>query len=127
MINFSEDVVFNLTKIDDSKINKNISLMLVEDEKVVGVYKTVRDQVVFTNKRIVAVDVQGITGKRQEIYTIPYANIQYFSVQTVGFLELVPDSELDLYFTNGFKAHFEFRGKCDILQIGKDISRYALK
>ena len=96
MMNFSKDAVFNLTKIDNDKLNKNVAMILVDGEEVVGVYKTVRDQVIFTDKRIITVDVQGITGKKQEIFTIPYNKIQYFGIQTVGFMELIPDAELEL-------------------------------
>lgn len=128
MMNFSEDAVFNLTQIDNEKINKNVAQLVVPgEETVLGVFKTVRDQVVFTDKRIMTVDVQGITGKRQEIFTIPYNKIQYFGIQTVGFMELIPDAEIELSFTDGKKAKFEFKGRCDILKIGQMISKYALK
>ena len=126
-MNFSQDAVFNLTKIENDKINKNVAMILTDDEQVLGVYKTIRDQVVFTDKRIITVDVIGVTGKKQDIFTIPYNRIQYFGIQTVGFMELIPDAELELSFTDGKKAHFEFRGKCDIRDIGKMISKYALK
>lgn len=127
MINFSENAVFNLQKIDNSKINNNAVAILINGEEIIGVYKTVRDQVIFTSKRIITVDVKGITGKRQEIFTMPYSNIQYFGVQTVGFAELIPDAELSLFFNNGLKATFEFKGQCDILEIGKLISEYTLQ
>lgn len=126
MLDFSKNAVFNLKKIPDSDMNKNVNCLLIENESVIGVYKTIRDQVVFTNKRIITIDVQGIMGKRQEFFTLPYSKIQYFGVQTVGFAELIPDSELDLFFTNGMKAVFEFKGQCDILEIGKTISRFTL-
>ena len=127
MMNFAKDVVFNLTKIDNSKINKNVAATLVDGEQVIGVYKTVRDQVVFTDKRIITVDVQGLTGKKQEIFTIPYARIDYYAIQTPGFLEINADSELVISFTNGLKAEFEFKGNCDIRQISKMIATYALR
>ena len=127
MIDFSEDVTFKLRKVDNHNINKNASAMLIDDEEVIGVYKTVRDQVVFTDKRIIAIDVKGITGKRQELFILPYTNIQYFGVQTVGFFELIPDSELSLFFNNGMAANFEFRGESDIIEIGKVISQFTLK
>ncbi|MBR0537152.1 MAG: PH domain-containing protein [Clostridia bacterium] len=126
MINFSQNATINLHKIDNAQLNRNAQMLLVEGEQVIGVYKTVRDQVIFTNKRLIIVDVQGITGKRQELVTLPYSTIQYFSVQTTGFAELIPDAELSLYFTNGLQANFEFRGSSDILEIGRMISRYTL-
>ncbi len=126
-LDFDTDWNFDLTQIDASDVNKNIYAMLVEGEQIVDSYKTVRDQLVFTNKRMIHVDVKGITGKKQFISVMPYKMIQYFTVQTVGFAELIPDAELALHFSNGHTGRFEFRGKCKILEIGKKISRYCLE
>lgn len=127
MINFSQNSTINLQKIDSSKINDNAKLLILEDEEIIGVYKTIRDQLIFTNKRILTVDVKGVTGKRQEIFSLPYSKVQYFGIQTVGFAEIIPDSELALFFNNGLKASFEFKGSNDILEIGKNISKFTLQ
>ena len=127
MINFSENSLINLQKISNNDINKNAKALILDNETVIGVYKTIRDQVIFTDKRIMTVDVKGITGKKQEIFSLPYAKVQYFGIQTVGFAELIPDSELALFFNNGLKANFEFKGNNDILEIGKNISKYTLQ
>ena len=50
----------------------------------------------------------------------------YFSIQTPGFLELIPDSELFIMFSNGFTARFEFKGNVDIGRIGRMISEFVL-
>lgn len=126
MINFSNDAVFNLKPIDFKDVQNDVSNLLIDGEELIGAYKTVRDQVVFTNKRVITIDVQGITGKRKDYSTLPYSKLQYFSVQTPGFAELIPDCEMELYFTNGFKAKFEFRGNCNIIQLGKILSGYVL-
>ena len=126
MINFSEDAVFNLTGIDEGKVKRDLANLLIDDEYIVGAFKTVRDQVVFTNMRIVAIDVQGVTGMRKEYTTLPYSKIQYFSIKTPGFIEIVPDCELEIVFNNNFHAKFDFTGKCDIVRLGRCISEYAL-
>ena len=100
--------------------------VLIGGEEVVMAFQTVRDQLIFTNKRIIAVDVQGITGKRKSFSTMPYSKIQYFSIQTPGFAELIPDSELFIMFSNTFTAKFEFKGGVDIGKIGRMISEYVL-
>lgn len=123
---FDTDLNFDLTPIDTTHVNKNIYAMLIPGEQVVDAFKTVRDQVVFTNKRILSVDVKGITGKKQFISSMPYKMVQYFTVQTVGFAEVIPDAELEVFFANGHKAHFEFRGKCKITEIAKDLGKYCL-
>lgn len=126
MVNFSNNAVFNLSPIKEEQVQENVKNLFVSGETIIGVYKTVRDQVVFTNKRIITIDVQGITGKKKDYSTLPYSKIQYFSVQTPGFAELVPDCEMELYFTNGFVAKFEFKGNCNIIELGRIISSYIL-
>lgn len=107
-------------------VNQNALRILIDGKQLLCAFKTVRDQVLFTNKRIITVDVQGVTGKRQEVSTLPYSKIQYFSIQTPGFAELVPDSEMELFFSNGFMARFEFKGNTNIVALGKVISEYVL-
>lgn len=60
-------------------------------------------------------------------HSMPYSKNQFFSIQTPGFAELVPDSELFLMFSNGFTAKFEFKGDVDIGAIGRMISEYFLE
>ena len=126
-INFNKESVWNLKPINANSVRSELNGLLVEGEFVAAAFQTVRDQLIFTNKRIVAIDVQGLTGKRKSFASMPYSKIQYFSIQTPGFAELFPDSELFLMFTNGFTAKFEFKGAVDIGQIGRMISEYVLE
>lgn len=125
-VNFNRDSVFNLKPISNDEVRGEVDGLLIADEKVEFAFKTIRDQLVFTNKRIISIDVQGITGKRKSFATMPYSKIQYFSIQTPGFMELFPDSELFVMFTNGFTAKFEFKGAVDIGKIGRMLSEYVL-
>lgn len=125
-INFNQNSAFNLKPINKDYVRADVQGLLISGEEIVFAFQTVRDQLVFTNKRIIAVDVQGITGKRKSFSTMPYSKIQYFSVQTPGFAELFPDSELFLVFSSGFTAKFEFKGQVDIGAIGRMISEYVL-
>ena len=124
MINFNKNGIFNLKPIEIEKVREDAKGLLVEGEEILMAFKTIRDQLFFTNKRIVAVDVQGI-GLKKSYATMPYSKIQFFSVRTAGF-ELVPDAELFVMFNNGFTANFEFRGRVDIRAIGQAISHYVL-
>lgn len=125
-VNFNQNSVFNLKPISNDEVRGEVDGLLIADEKVEFAFKTIRDQLVFTNKRIISIDVQGITGKRKSFATMPYSKIQYFSIQTPGFMELFPDSELFVMFTNGFTAKFEFKGAVDIRKIGRMLSEYVL-
>ena len=125
-INFNANSAWNLKPISMDSIRGEVNGLLIVGEEPVMVFQTIRDQLIFTNKRIIAIDVQGITGKRKSYASMPYSKIQFFSIQTAGFLELIPDSELFLMFTNGFTATLEFRSKVDIGRIGRMISEYVL-
>ena len=70
---FRDKPMQNLVRIPEKDICKNAQKLLLDGETVVGAYKTVRDQVVFTTHRIILVDMQGVTGTRQEIFVLPYA------------------------------------------------------
>lgn len=126
MINFNKESVFDLRPINVGEVRNDVVGLLIGGEEIIAAFKTVRDQVIFTNKRIISVDVQGITGKRRSFATMPYSKVQYFVIQTPGFVELIPDSELFIMFTNGFTAKFEFKGNTDIGLLGRCISEYVL-
>ena len=125
-VNFNSNSVFNLKPINVEGGRKEVDGLLLGGEQIEFAFQTVRDQLIFTNKRIISVDVQGIMGKRKSFATMPYSKIQYFSIQTPGFLEMIPDSELYIMFTNGFTAKFEFKGAVDIGKIGRILSEYVL-
>ena len=126
MINFAQDSLFKLHRVNDGDVNKDAVKMFTDGEALVGVYATVRDQVIFTTKRVITIDVAGITGKKKDFCSFPYKHIQFYAVQPAGFAELIPDSELMLVMANGTKVVFEFKGSNDILAIGRAISNYAL-
>ena len=126
-INFNGNSAWNLSPINVAEVRDEVNGLLINGELILSAFKTVRDQLIFTNKRIIAVDVQGITGKRKSFSSMPYSKIQFFTVQSPGFVELVPDSELFVMFSNGFTAKFEFKGGVDIGAIGRMISQYVLE
>jgi len=101
-----------------------VTEFLLADEEVIDAYKSLRDGVVFTNKRIIAVNVQGLTGSKKDFTTLPYKNIVAYSVETSGTLDL--DSELEIYFSAIGKVRFEFTGQTSMLQISKTIAGYLL-
>jgi hypothetical protein len=63
MIDFQKSVLFKLDLIAVNHIHEPINKFLIEGELVLSAFKTVRDQLVFTNKRIIAANVQGLNGK----------------------------------------------------------------
>ena len=127
MINFNKNSAWNLTPINTADVLSEVNGLLIPGETIVSAFKTVRDQLIFTNERIISVDVQGLTGKKKSFSSLPYSKVQFFGIQTPGFMEIIPDSELVLAFANGFTATFEFKGGVDIGAIGRSISEFVLK
>jgi len=125
-VNFNDESVFNLKPIEADSVRKDVQALLIEGEEIISAFHTVRDQLVFTNKRIIAIDVQGVTGVKKSFAIMPYSKVQYFTIETPGFMELFPDSKLEIIFANGFVAKFEFRGRTDVGALGRAISKYAL-
>lgn len=125
-INFNGNSVWNLKPINLSEVRGEVNGLLVAGEQPLLAFKTIRDQLVFTNKRIISIDVQGLTGSKKSFSSMPYSKVQFFSIQTPSVAELVPDSEMFLMFSNGFTAKFEFKGNVDIGGIGRMISEFVL-
>ena len=125
MIDFNSNGFFaRLKKVGDDAFGQMISDFLIPGENVIGAYQSVRDGVVFTNKRIIAINVQGITGKKKDFTSIPYSKITTFSLETAGVFDL--DAELEIYLSAVGKVKFEFTGSTDVKEICKMISIYAL-
>ncbi|MBO3734106.1 PH domain-containing protein [Glycomyces niveus] len=124
MIDFSNGSLFKLQQIDPGTIAADLQPLLVQGEQLVSAFKSVRDFVVFTNKRAIAVNAQGITGKKRDYTSLPYSKIQAFSVETAGNFDL--DAELDLWFSGLGKVRFEFKGRVDIRTLANLIGTYVL-
>ena len=91
---FRDKPMENLMRLQEKDICKNVNALLLEGEQIVGAYKTARDQVVFTSHRIIMVDMQGVTGTRQQIFVLPYRKVLHFGIQTAGFGDPVQASQL---------------------------------
>lgn len=122
MIDFKNGMLFKLK--ENAEYATKVTALLLPDEKIIGSYKAMRDGVVFTDKRIIAINVQGITGKKIDYSSLPYSKIVAFSVETAGSFDL--DSELELYFSGLGKVKFDFTGESNIIEISKLIAGYAL-
>ena len=124
MIDFKNDSLFKLTPVDPAAQMDRVGPLLIDGEHIVAAFKTIRDSVVFTNKRVIACNVQGITGKKVDSTSLPYSKIQAYSIETAGTFDL--DCELDLFYSGIGQIRFELRGRCDIRELCRIISSYVL-
>lgn len=116
--------LMNLKSVSVSQIRPEVSEILVPGEDIIQCFQTVRDQVLFTSKRVFVVNVQGITGKKVSYYSYPYSKVQYFGIETAGVLDI--DSELVLVFSDGNRFQFDFKAGVNIKGICAGISKYIL-
>ena len=116
--------LMNLKEIPVGNIRREVTMFLTPNEEIIQAFQTVRDQVIFTSKRVMAVNVQGLTGKKVSYFSYPYSKIQYFGVETAGVLDI--DSELILAFSNGAKLQFDFKSQVNIKAICATISQFVL-
>ena len=124
MIDFTNASYLKLGQVNIETVESKVSELLIESEQIISAYKGMRDFVVFTNKRVIAVNVQGITGKKVDFTSLPYSKITAYSVETAGRFDL--DAELEMWFSGLGRVKFEFKGSADIKEINRLISSYCL-
>lgn len=122
MISFKNKKIIKLYR--NKGYSKQVRELLVAGEEVIDAYRSIRDGIVFTNKRMILVNVQGITGKKVDYTSIPYRKISVFSVETAGVLDL--DAELEVFIQGLGKIAFEFVGFSNIKEISKHIAQHIL-
>ena len=116
--------LLNLRAINLNQVRPEVPELMMEDEQMMQAFMTMRDQVIFTDRRIFVVNVQGLTGKKISYFSYPYSKVIYFGIETAGVLDV--DSELVLAFANGARLQFDFKTNVDIHQISMLISNYIL-
>lgn len=122
---FFDGVLGNSSKIDPAKIQIEFSQILSQGEQVEHAYQLVRDYFVFTNKRFVLVDKQGLTGSKVDYHSIPYKNITHFSIETAGTFDM--DAELKIWIS-GYSVPIQkqFNKKLSIYEVQSVLAQYVL-
>lgn len=111
------------------EVPNELKSFILDNEQVFFAVKTVRDAAIFTDKRILVADKQGITGKKIEYFTIPYKNIITYAVETAGNFDL--DSEIKLQMSGGISIELKFfkDKKMDslLLEVYRIITEFTFK
>ena len=107
----------NASTVDAADASKEYAQLLGTGEQLEHAYKLIRDAVLFTNRRLILVDKQGLTGKKIEYVSIPYKSVVRFSVETAGHFDL--DAELKIW-TSGMTTPIQ-------KQFGKAVSIYEVQ
>ncbi|GAA0361808.1 PH domain-containing protein [Bowmanella denitrificans] len=92
---FLDALLGNAAEVDKSEVAEELAPILADTEQIDRVYKLIRDMYVFTNKRLLLIDKQGMTGRKVEYHSIPYRAITQFKVETAGHFDM--DAELQIW------------------------------
>ncbi|CAM2752464.1 hypothetical protein PAT01_32680 [Pseudoalteromonas atlantica] len=115
----------NASEVDDSDLEKVLDNTLIDGEQVEKAYKVIRDMFIFTNKRLILIDKQGMTGSKMEMVSIAYSKITKFSKESAGHFDL--DAELKIWIgSDPTPISKEFKSGDNINEVYRVISQHAL-
>ena len=114
----------NASEVDGDKLQQELADVLVAGESVDSAYKVQRDTFVFTNKRLILIDRQGITGKKVEYLSVPYKSMVSFAVETAGTFDM--DSELKIWISSQGVLQKTFSKGSNIVKVQQSLAKYVL-
>jgi len=115
----------NASEIEPSGIEADFARVLSPDERIEKAYQLIRDLFVFTNKRLILVDRQGLTGNKVEYHSLPYRSITHFSVETAGHFDL--DAELKIWISGSpLPIEKRFNKQLNIYDVQSVLAGYVL-
>lgn len=116
----------NAGSIDNTTLQKDYGKLLIPSETIEAGFKLLRDTFIFTNKRLILVDVQGLTGRKMEYFSVSYRSISRFSVETAGSFDL--DAELKIWISGEQNPSISkrFNKSVDIYEVQKILAQHIL-
>lgn len=116
----------NASKVDINEVEKEIGPLLAVGENLEHAYKLVRDLFVFTDKRMILVDKQGMTAKKVAYHSVPYKSITHYEIETAGHMDL--DAELKIWLSGKHDPIVkEFKKDDSIYEVQKVMTSYICK
>ncbi len=106
----------NASPVPGDEAREKFSHLFRADETVEFAFKTVRDHVLFTQKRLILVDVQGITGSKKRYTSYPYRALTSFSIETSGTFDLEAEMTLTLSGHPAIELNFSRNSRVEELQ-----------
>ena len=122
---FLDGLMGNASEVEPEQIEGEFARVLASGERIEKAYLLIRDLFVFTNKRLILVDKQGMTGNKVEYHSLPYRNITHFSVETAGHFDL--DAELKIWISGSpAPIQKQFNKKLNIYDVQSVLASYVL-
>ena len=120
-----DSLMGNASEVNLEELADALGPILADNEDLHLAYKLIRDMFVFTNKRLILIDKQGLTGKKVCYHSIPYKAITHFEVETAGRFDM--DSELKLWISGQDQPLVkELKKGTDVVGIQKTIANFML-
>lgn len=120
-----DTILGNASQVNINEIKSQFENILVDNEQIEAAFTLFRDKMIFTNKRIIFLDKQNITGSKKEYLSIPYQSISLFSVESAGTFDA--DAEIKLWVREIGKITKKVGKSTDINHIQKILAKYILK
>lgn len=116
----------NASQIDPKEVQTQYAQILLPEEEVQRAYQLIRDSFIFTTRRLILVDVQGVTGSKVSYLSLPYRSIAGFAVESAGTFDL--DAELKIW-VRGQPAPIlkKFNKKVNIYDVQRVLAHYVLQ
>lgn len=115
----------NASEVNIEDISEEFAPILIADEKIEYAFQIFRDKWIFTNKRLILLDIQNITGKKREYLSIPYRSIDRYSIETAGTLD--DDCEMKIWIRGMAEPLVkEFSRNTDVKGVQRVISEHVL-
>jgi len=121
-----DNLLGNASEVDVSKLQEEAAAVMAPHERLEKAFKIFRDLYLFTDKRLLLVDKQGMTGSKVEYMSLPYRSITRFCIETAGTFDA--DSELKIWISGSPEPLTRQFGKgSNILEVQKVLATYVLK
>lgn len=124
-MDFVAGLLGNAGVVELAELTAMYSSLLVEGEEISIGFKLIRDTFVFTNKRLILVDVQGVSGKKVEYMSIIYSKVTRFSVESAGIFDL--DADLKIWVgSSAAPIRKRFNRNVNIYELQSVLAEYVL-
>jgi hypothetical protein len=116
----------NAGVVENEKLKSQYGRLLLDEEQIEIGFKLIRDTFIFTNKRLIIIDKQGVTGRKMEYFSVGYKSITRFSIETAGTFDL--DAELKIWISSEREPSItrKFNKSVDVYEVQKLLGKYVL-
>ncbi|MCZ7669871.1 MAG: PH domain-containing protein [Chloroflexi bacterium] len=123
---FLSGLMGNASEADAKQIQEKFKELFIPDEEVHAAYVLIRDTFIFTNKRLIVIDVQGASGKKTEYLSVPYKSIKYFSVETAGTFDRDAEIKVWVSGSHGLTVSKQIKKGIDIVGLQRTLAHFVM-